>query len=336
MVEAGLDVTYVAPPPTHHPPRVRRIVVDRTAGRRRIRSWMQVARAVRRCRGDMDLVLVHDLELVLPIRLARPGVPLVWDVHEDVVASVGDRHWVPSWAVGTVRRLVAAVEWFARRKTKLILAETSYAERLGPWPVVPNSTRVPPTPAPYDPDPPPRVVYLGRISAGRGLEFMLDIARALGDEVRVDLIGEPDEDVRDEVEAAAKSGLVRWTGYLPNPEALEEVRGALCGLCLLSPLPNYVGSMPTKIFEYLAHGVPVISTPLPEAVAVVEASGAGALVDYGDVAGATDVIRRWASDPSRRESLGRSGHAWLRQHHDWERDGNEFVALLTTWARARE
>ena len=54
--------------------------------------------------------------------------------------------------------------------------------------------------------------------------------------------------------------------------------GALAGLSLLQDLPNYRHSRPTKIVEYMAHGVPVVTTPLPVAVELVESAGAGVVV----------------------------------------------------------
>jgi glycosyltransferase involved in cell wall biosynthesis len=335
LVAAGVEVAYVAPEPASAGVGVaERVVIRRAVGRRRVGAWSDARRVVRAHRGWADLVLVHDLEAVLPVRSARPGCPVVWDVHEDVAASVVDRSWVPRPVRGIVRLMVIGVERLARSGCRLILAEHSYATRFGVWPVVPNTTPVPVTTVPYDRDERPRVVYVGRISKGRGASTMLELGRLLHGEVVVELIGPADADVADEVAAAAADGVIQWHGALPNDQALTFVDGALAGLCLLDPLPNYLGSMPTKLYEYAAHGVPTIASPLPLARAAIEASGAGVVVDPADAFAVAAAVREYLHSPERRDVEGRLGHEWMRDHHDWRADGSHFVELLRGWAAA--
>ena len=52
-------------------------------------------------------------------------------------------------------------------------------------------------------------------------------------------------------------------GPLPHFEAMAVVAGASVGFSLLHDLPNYRASMPTKVIEYLAMGVPVVASDLP-------------------------------------------------------------------------
>ena len=59
-------------------------------------------------------------------------------------------------------------------------------------------------------------------------------------------------------------------GFVDGPAALRSIEGATIGLSLLRDLPSYRHSLPTKALEYLAHGVPVITTPLLEAQSIVE------------------------------------------------------------------
>lgn len=281
------------------------------------------------------MLLVHDPELV-PVLLARRGgsAPLVWDVHEDFVASVGDRRYIPRPLRPAVAAMVHGVQRLARRRCHVILAEDSYAERFPGAPVVPNTTWVPDEIEPFDGSA-PRVVYVGRLSRGRATAEMIELGRQLAGEIEVVLIGAADADVRDEVLAADRAGIVRWLGPLPNPEALRFVRGAVAGLSLLHDAPNYRHSRPTKIVEYLAQGVPVVTTPLPLAVELVEGSGAGEIVPFGEVdevARAAAEAVRGLADPERRAALGAAGHRYAREHHDWAVDGRRFVELLEGWA----
>ena len=113
-------------------------------------------------------------------------------------------------------------------------------------------------------------------------------------------------------------------GFVPSARALPMLDGALAGLSLLEDRPNYRHSMPTKVIEYMAHGLPVITTPLPRAADLVERAGCGIVGPFGDAEATAAALVELARDPRRREELGRAGHAYAREHHDWNvigRDG---------------
>jgi glycosyltransferase involved in cell wall biosynthesis len=100
------------------------------------------------------------------------------------------------------------------------------------------------------------------------------------------------------------------------------------GLSLLHDLPNYRHSQPSKVIDYLAHGVPVVTTPLPLARELVECSGGGLVVPHDDSAAAADAVRRLAGDPALRHRLGSAGRAYAREHLDWGRAAEAFVSAL--------
>lgn len=331
LLDADFTIEYVAPLPQElHHPHLNHTLVTRARGRRRIRGWIQVYRQLRRHHGNLDLVLVHDLELVLPVRLARPKVPIVWDVHEDVASSVPDRQWIPRLARKPARLVVSALEQFARRNIKLLLAEDSYAERLGNWPVVPNTTAVP-TQVTATKKIPNRVVYLGRLSVGRGIQTIIQTAEILGNEAKIVLIGPADDDVAELLRDATSRGTLDWRGPLPNPQALEIVDQAVVGLCLLQALPNYIGSMPTKVYEYFARSIPVITTPLPLAQQAINSTQGGVVVPYDDAEQTANAIRDYLAHPDQAQEAGNRGHQWVQTHHNWEIDGPLFAAQIGDW-----
>ena len=87
------------------------------------------------------------------------------------------------------------------------------------------------------------------------------------------------------LEPACAAGLVRWHGFVPNDEAMLITDGALAGLSLLQDDPNFRHSMPTKVAEYMARGVPVVTTPLPLAVDLVQRHECGFVVPFGGYRG---------------------------------------------------
>jgi glycosyltransferase involved in cell wall biosynthesis len=342
LIAAGWNVTYAAPFSGFDlevPPRrpasaghgeLRCINIPRSSGRRRILAG-HGARTIMRALGqDHDVVLVHDPELVLAaagLRLRN----LIWDVHEDPAAALRVKSWMPA----VLRRPVAAAWRWAERAAEhrhyMLLAEHGYQRRFRlPHPVVVNSVSVPKVVAPAGDE---RVSYLGSVTMSRGCDTMIEVGRELrrrtNGAVKLEVIGEaPDPEARQALQMAAEAGDLSWLGFLRSEEALARVSGSLTGLCLLRNLPNYRVSLSTKIVEYCALGVPVITTPLPLAADLVRSEEVGFVVPWNDPDAVVDVILELRADPELRYRMGMNGHKVALREYDWNRLSVEFIRAM--------
>jgi glycosyltransferase involved in cell wall biosynthesis len=337
LLDAGHEVTYVAPfracgvTPW---PEVTPADVPRAAGRRRLGALRAARRQLARLAPGADLIVVHDPELLLVLPLIRHRAPAVWDVHEDTAAALATKAWLPAAVRRPVAAAVRAAERWAEGRFHLLLAETGYGSRFRrAHPVVPNTTYVPDRAAP--PDGRGRVVYVGHLSPDRGAGDMVELARLLQPHgLTVELVGPADAQARAVIEPAQAAGLLRWHGFVPNDEAMLITDGALAGLSLLHDDPNFRPSMPTKVAEYMARGVPVITTPLPLAAGLVERHQSGFVVPFGDVAAAAEAVLTLHRDPGLREAMGARGHQGAAGYLRWPEDARAFVAQLEQWAGA--
>src|SRR5690606_41717814 len=57
--------------------------LPRAAGRRRLGAVRAARRRIREMRDDVDLVLLHDPDLLLAVAGLRRRPVVVWDVHEE-------------------------------------------------------------------------------------------------------------------------------------------------------------------------------------------------------------------------------------------------------------
>ena len=354
LLDAGHDVTYIAPHLESAAPvrdedqgqgqgqadsergrgTLRRVTIPRASGRRRVGALRAAKVAMAEQAAGADLLLVHDPELllVLPPKDKRP--PTVWDVHEDTAAALTTKAWLPEWLRPVAAGGVKKAEHLAERNLHLILAEHGYNARFaGEHPVVPNTTYVQETAAP--PSGPRRVVYVGWISPDRGSAEMVELGRLLKPHgIAVELIGQADAAARAHIEAGGDA--VHWHGFVPNAEALRLVEGALAGLSLLQDEENFRHSMPTKVAEYMGRGVPVVTTPLPLAVELVEAAQGGFTVPFNDPRAAADAVLKLDADPDLRVKMGLRAHEYALGNLAWPPHAAAFVAQLETWAAARD
>ena len=332
LLDAGHEVTLVAPftafdvPP---PAGMRAIDIPRSQGRRRVRSLQAARRVLRQEAPRHDLVIVHSPEH-LAATAGLDGRRVVWDVHEDTAAAVGMKSWLPGPLRPSAAAAVRRAERRAERRVRIILAEDAYAERFTrPHPIVRN---VPVVPDSVLPSARGRAVYLGTLTEQRGGDDLVEVGRLLSPDVALEILGGAHGAIADRLAAAQARGDVAWRGFVPNAEALGSIEGATVGLALLHDEPNYRHSMPTKLYEYLARGIPFVSTPLPLARELAEQSGGGILVPFGDPAAAAAAVRELDADDDRRQAMARAGRQWVIDHADWRRDGPAFVRLLEGWA----
>ena len=332
LLDAGHAVTYAAAFTAYdaHPPAgVRRVDLPRSRGRRRMKGLREARRVIRREAPDHDVVLIHDPELLLAVEGLR-GPVVVWDVHEDTAAAVTLKPWLPGPARRATSAAMLRVESRAENRHRLILAEDGYRGRFSRvHPVVPNSTPAPDVVLPSGAD---RVVYVGSITLARGAAEMVELGRLLEREpVEVHLVGSADVAATELLKPAHEAGFIVWHGFQPNDKALALVDGALAGLSLLHDEANYRHSRPTKIIEYMAHAVPVITTPSPPARALVEEADCGLVVPFDDAPAAAAAVLQLIDDPQGRQAMADRGRAAALRDHDWRRDGMEFVRVLEEW-----
>lgn len=345
LLERGHSVTFVAPFSAFDVPPMEGLTcvdVPRSVGRHRIGPVAAATRQLWRGLPAHDVAIVHDPELMpslLALGAVRRGPVLVWDVHEDVPAQVEMVPWLWEPVKRPFAALLHAVERLAERRLRLLLAEHLYQGRFTrTHPVVPNSTVVPSTEqnaSAAAKNPGHRVIYVGAITAARGLEEMLAIAAALPDDVTLELIGNATPDIDARLRALPAASGVDYRGFVPNRLALARIPGALAGLLLLADKANYRHSQPTKLIEYLAHGVPAISTPHPLPTQLIERTQAGVVVPFTPVDAMVDAVVEAVlalrDDPQRRAEMGERGRAAAEADFSWNNDGRVFVDQLEAW-----
>jgi glycosyltransferase involved in cell wall biosynthesis len=336
LLEAGHAVTYIAPvgeagAPDSLGPGLTTVAIPRAVGKRRLGALRAARAALAEHAPAADLLLVHDPELllVLPPRGKRP--PTVWDVHEDTAAALTTKAWLPPFLRPVAAGGVIAAEHLAERRLHLILAEAGYNDRFrGTHPVVPNTAYVPETAAP--PGGPRRVVYIGWLSPDRGSAEMAELGRLLAPHgISVELMGQADAQAQEHIRAAGDA--VHWHGFVPNAQALQLADGAVAGLSLLQDEANFRHSMPTKVIEYMARGLPVVTTPLPLAVDLVQSADCGFVVPFNDPRAAAEAVLKLDADPDLRLAMGTRGHEAALRELGWPRHAEAFVAQLSQWAR---
>ncbi len=301
------------------------VALHRTGGRlrRMVAGQPEAWRVLRRLRPQ--LLHIHDPELI-PMALAwglfsrfgelsRHGqdrCKVIYDAHEDLVGQVDTKPYLNRLTRPVVRCAARFLIGLADRGADGIVAATETVASgfhnrrtvvVHNYPWLGNFT-VSPEPVAG------RLVYAGDLSQERGLSFMIDVVRALRERVpqaHLVLAGRPLKGCGPVVEAAVAEGLVDHLGLVEPTEVPVVLESAQVGLVFLEPLPNYVCSLPTKLFEYMAAQVPFCASDFPAWRQMFAAYDAGRFADTESVAAAVEVLAEMLEDPAECARMGRSG-----------------------------
>jgi glycosyltransferase involved in cell wall biosynthesis len=252
-----------------------------------------------RARGRVLVTLDPDLiPAARAFRLVTHGRRLAVDMHEDYVALLDDRAWAQGPAGKVAKVWARSAVALARGADLTVVADQhvppeSSARRL----VVRNLPDLTLLPERGELDERPRALYVGDVRNSRGLFDMLR-AIELAPDWELDVVGPVAARDREQLDgwlsSSEAAGRVRLHGRMPPAAAWQLARGAWVGMSLLHSTPAFESAIPSKIYEYLACGMPVLTSPIKRAAELVEKAGSGAVVADGEEAGA--ALRAWSRE----------------------------------------
>ena len=101
------------------------------------------------------------------------------------------------------------------------------------------------------------------------------------------------------------------------------------GLAVLEPIPNYLESYPTKIFEYMSMGIPSIVSDFPLYREIIEKYQCGILVDPLDAGSIAEAIIRLMDNPDEAAEMGARGKEAVRFHFSWESEQEKLIEFYS-------
>jgi glycosyltransferase involved in cell wall biosynthesis len=116
-------------------------------------------------------------------------------------------------------------------------------------------------------------------------------------------------------------------GQIGAEELARVMARARAGLVVLRAIPRYVDTMPTKLFDYMAAGIPVIASDFPDWRAVVEMHECGLCVDPSDPQAIADSIEWLLAHPGEAQRMGENGRRAAERHYSWESEREKLLSL---------
>lgn len=284
---------------------------------------------------DPDLVHFHDPELIFAaLRLHILGYPIVFDIHENISVQILDKSYIPKSIRGIVSRIYSWLEKAIIKRFHLVIAENSYAQ------VYRNKGRTLTTvlnlpevdhfkPFIRKQRQGYELFYIGGVSNDRGLETTLKALRILNErniDFLMHFVGKKIDDPPPELLEGIQEKVLFYGRLDPNEGFAISTR-CIAGLAVLKPIKNYIGSYPTKIFEYMAIGLCVITSDFPLYREVVEKHDTGICLNPEDSEALANAIQELIENPQVAEQKAINGLQLVTKDYNWTNEGAKLISL---------
>ena len=350
LLKAGYDVTLIAQHDKNEVVDGIKIVAlpkPRNRFWRMLGTWRVFKLALKQ---KADVYHFHDPELIpiaVLLKLFAKG-KVIRDVHENVKSDILSKSWLPKAARGLVSLMYQLTEKlsFAFMDEIIIVGDfmiKNYKKQnnvlaIRNYPLlsfIKGSSEVK--------NSRPTLVYIGGITEARGVWELVESMRLLKpkyDNILLTLVGPIDpasleEKIREFLEQFSLQQNVHLAGKVKHEEVYTIMPKCHIGMDILHPTPNYIASLPTKVFEYMGTGLPVIASSFPLWNEIVEGNNCGLTVNPLNLSEIAKAVEYLIEHPDEARKMGENGRKAVVVKYNWETESKKLVDIYENLLKER-
>lgn len=265
----------------------------------------------------------HDPELTyIGVKLKRKGFYVIYDVHEDLPKQILSKTYLKKWMKPLFSKLIKFREEKTSTKFNYIITATDFINNRF-LSVNKNSISIKNYPILDElfnnvswSDKNDEICYVGGLTEVRGVFEVIESLQISN--VKFNLGGPfMTNDYKDKCMNSKGWNNVNYYGYLDRESVKTVYEKSKIGIVTLYPIINYIDALPVKLFEYMAAGIPVISSDIKLWRSIVEKNNCGLLVNPKSPKEIDNAIQTLLSDNKLAEEMGRNGKKAVEEIYNW-------------------
>jgi len=282
----------------------------------------------------------HDPEfLPYALRLKRKTkAKVIYDVHEDIPKQILSKEWIPRFFRPVISKIFDLYEKNISRKLDFIISawekiENEFKkagifniETITNYPIASEFEGVKAFPFSREKI---RLIYVGGIKRSRGIKEMVLALRYLKEKnIELLILGKfLEKSVKKEVEKLPEWEKVKFLGWVSRERLKKELSRADVGLYCLWPEPNHLWSLPNKVFEYMAVGLPVLASNFPITRKILINEKCGLLVDPLNPKDIAKKIQFLIEHRKIAQEMGENGRRAVFEKYNWEKESKKLIKI---------
>jgi glycosyltransferase involved in cell wall biosynthesis len=288
---------------------------------------------------NADIYHIHDPELLrIALKLKRHNAVVFYDSHEDLPRQILNKPYIPK----LFRKHISSdIERYENMKVKrlsgVVAATPHIRDRFSK--VNKNCIDINNYPKKEDisfcdnwENREMSIGYIGGIFRTRGIFETLDAIE--GTSIKLVLAGNfSPESLELECKNHPAWKNVEFLGYLERKGVNSLLEKTRLGMVILEATPSYLDSLPVKMFEYMAAGLPVIASDFPLWRSIIEKAKCGICVDQTNPQEIREKIENLISDTVKLKQMGINGRKAVDEEYNWEVEEKKLINFYKSFEK---
>jgi len=169
------------------------------------------------------------------------------------------------------------------------------------------------------------LIYQGGLTRNRGIKDIINATGILNGKVKLVLLGKWEKDFQQECQSLSGWDNVTYLGFKKVSEVYNYTISSDIGLATLYPHPNYLCSLPVKVFEYMALSIPTVMSDFPYWKEMY--SECALFVNPYDPKDIAEKIQTLLDNKELRIKLGKRGRELVETQYNWETESKKLIKL---------
>ncbi len=286
-----------------------------------VRSIYSLAKKV-----NADIYELHDPELLLIAGLLkRSGKKVIFDSHESYYDQIKTKEYLPKWLRSVVAGIYRVYESKVAKKIDGVMMPTTinganvFKGRVKKFTFINNVPRLENFPLEKEGEGRREgICYAGGLTYDRGITMLMKAAYKA--KVTLYLAGEfSPKSYYETLMKEKESKIIKYEGVLKGEDVYKLYRNCAIGMCTLLDVGQYSkgNNLSTKVYEYMAMGLPVILSDFPYNRKMIEKYQFGLLVNPENPNDIAAKIGYLLKRPEEAARFGENGRKLVTKKLNW-------------------
>lgn len=284
-----------------------------------------------------DIYQIHDPELLpFALKLKKKGYKVIFDSHEFYGIQIETKDYIPRSLRKFIAKVYKVYEAYVCKRIDAVIAvctinnrnyfenrasKTIYIANLPDTNVFCNQLETTKRDT-------KTVVYVGALSKSRGITNLIQAINKT--DANLVLCGPfSSKEYYEEVKPYLNTPKVTYKGILSRKEVVELLKRSYIGVSTLLNVGQYslIDTLPTKVYEYMAMGIPVIVSDTPFSRKVISKYEFGICVNPEDIKEIANKISFLLKNPDIAKKMGENGRRAVEQRYNWDVEKKKLIDL---------
>lgn len=287
---------------------------------------------------DADIYHFHDPELIpYGLKLKKKGKKVIFDSHERYTEQFKSKPYLPKFITAPMAKIYGKYEkWFLKKIDAVIFpctmqGKNPFEGKCKNVAIISNAGLLEEFYDLYDADAKKKanqICYAGGLTKARGITTETKAAyRANAIFAVAGRFQSPEYE--QELRSLPEYSCVEYKGELDRKGVMNLLSESMIGMSVLMDEGQYLkaDNLPTKVYEYMAMGLPTILSKSQYNEKMTEQYHFGICIDPENVDEIADAIRYLLDNPEEARKMGENGRRAVKEKFNWGMEEKKLFAL---------